>query len=240
MRVLVEAIGEVGQRTANILLAESTVEYIGVWNSPATRRTRRSGPASDIDGFDVALSDSSTPRAELVARCSVAGIPIVLWADAPHIAPGASVVPIVTAANVGSALTAALLAHPTASPENGEPTVVAWTEPGKPHRRGELIAFPDPIGVSTAQERSPGRFVVHRADEWAGAVVRVGPPEAPRVVGVADHAAHLEALVLAATTLITAEGAFEPGVHTAASRGEQLLNALRNVELDIAAWRSSS
>lgn len=240
MRVLVEAVGEVGQRTANILLAESRVEYIGVWNDRSTRRTRRSGPADSIDGYDIALSDSSHPRAELVARCSVAGIPIVLWADAPHIAPGASVVPIVTAANVGSALTAALLTHPAARPVDDEPTLVAWTEPGKRDRRGERIIFPDPIGVSTARERAPGMFVAHRSDEWAGAVVRVGPPEAPRVVGVADHAGHLEALVLAATTLITAEGAFAPGVHAAAERGEQLLNALRNVELDIAAWRSSS
>lgn len=239
MRVLVEATGEVGQRAANILLAEEDVEFIGVWNSPATRRTARTGAASDVDGFDIAVSDAEGPRPHLVAHCSVAGIPIVLWADDAGVPPGASVAPIVTGANVGSALTAALLTHPSARPGTDEQVQEAWTEPGKPYRRGERLVFPDPVGVSVGRRRERGRYVARRTDEWAGAVVRVGPDEAPRVVGVADHAAHLEALVLAATVLITAEGAYEPGVHEAASRGEQLLNGLRRVELDVASWRSN-
>ena len=240
MKVLVDATGEVGQRTANILLAERAVEYIGVWRSPATKRTARTGAASDVDGFDIVVSDSLQARPDLIARSSVAGVPIVLWSDDAGVAPGPAVAPIVLGANVGSALTAALLAHPTASPGPDEPVLVAWTEPGKPHRRGETIAFPDPVGESRAKRRSPGRYVATRQDDWAGAVVRVGPDDAPRVVGVADHAAHLEALVLAATVLMTADGAFEPGVHQAASAGEQLLNALRRVELDVASWRSNS
>jgi hypothetical protein len=240
MRVLVEATGEVGQRTANVLLAERTVDFIGIWNSAGTRRTARTGPARDVDGFDIAVSDSLTPRPHLIARCAVAGIPIVLWADDAGAAPGAAVAPVVTGANLGSALTAALLSHPTARPEPGEPVRVAWTEPGKPHRRGEQIAFPDPVGVSTAKRRADGRFVARRSDDWAGVVVQVGPDDAPRVVGVADHAAHLEALVLAAATLVTADGAFPPGVHDAADAGEQLLNALTRVELDVASWRSNT
>lgn len=238
MRVLIEAVGEVGQRTANVLLAERTVDFIGIWNSTGTRRTPRTGPADDVDGFDIAVSDSLTARPHLIARCAVAGIPIVLWADDAGTAPGTALAPVVEGANVGSALTAALLAHPMARPEPGEPVRVAWTEPGRPHRRGERIAFPDPVGMATAKPRSDGRFVARRADDWAGAVVQVGPDDAPRVVGVADHAAHLEALVLAAVTLVTADGAFPPGVHEAADAGEQLLNALSRVELDVASWRS--
>ena len=239
MRVLVEATGEVGQRAANVLLAEDDVEFIGVWNSPSTRRTARTGAASDVTGFDIAVSDAPDPRPHLVARCSVAGIPIVLWTDDAGIPPGTSVAPIITGANVGSALTAALLTHPSARPEGDEPVQVAWTEPGRPHRRGVSIAFPEPVGMVVGRRRGRGRYVARRNDDWAGAVVRVGPSQAPRVVGVADHAAHLEALVLAATVLVTAAGGFEPGVHEAASRGEQLLNGLQRVELDIAAWRSN-
>lgn len=240
MRVLVDATGEVGQRAANILLAEDGVEFIGVWKSTATRATPRTGAAHDVAGFDIAVSDSLEPRPDLVARCAVAGIPIVLWSDDTGIAPGPAVAPVVTGANVGSALTAALLAHPTASPQPDEPVLVAWTEPGKPHRSGESIAFPDPVGESKARRRSPGRYVARRQDDWAGAVVRVGGDDAPRVVGVADHAGHLEALVLAAAVLTTAEGRFDAGVHRAADAGEHLLNSLRRVELDVASWRSNS
>lgn len=240
MKVLIDATGEVGQRAANVLLAERDVAFIGVWKSTATKRTARTGAASDVTGFDIAVSDSLVPRPDLIARCAVAGIPVVLWADDTGAPPGPAATPVVTGANVGSALTAALLTHPTARPEPEEPVLVAWTEPGKPHRRGEKIVFPDPVGESKAKRRAPGRYVARRQDDWAGAVVRVGPEEAPRVVGVADHAAHLEALVLSATTLITADGAFDPGVHEAASAGEQLLNALRRVELDVASWRSNS
>lgn len=240
MRVLVDATGEVGQRAANILLAEERVEFIGVWKSTATKRTSRTGAASDVTGFDIAVSDSLEPRPDLVARCAVAGIPVVLWSDDAGIAPGPAAAPVVTGANVGSALTAALLAHPTAQPRPDEPVRVAWTEPGKPYRRGTTIAFPDPVGESRARRRSPGRYVARRQDDWAGAVVRVGEDDAPRVVGVADHAGHLEALVLAAAVLITADGTFEAGVHEAADGGEHLLNALRRVELDVASWRSNS
>lgn len=240
MRVLVDATGEVGQRTANILLAEERVEFIGVWKSTATKRTPRTGAANDVTGFDIAVSDSLQPRPDLIARCAVAGIPIVLWSDDTGAAPGPAAAPVVTGANVGSALTAALLAHPTARPGPDEPVLVAWTEPGKPFRRGTSIAFPDPVGASTAKRRSTGRYVARRQDDWAGAVVRVGDEDAPRVVGVADHAGHLEALVLSAAVLATADGAFDAGVHEASTAGEQLLNALRRVELDVASWRSNS
>lgn len=240
MRVLAHATGEVGQRAANVLLAERSVEFVGGWGGTATRSTHRTGVARDVDGYDIAYSDAPTAPSDLLARCAVASIPIVMWADDPGIAPGASVAPVIIGANVGSALTAALLTHPTANPRDDEPVVVAWTEPGRPHRRGEPIAFPDPVGVAIAKRRSPGRFVARRDDTWAGAVVKVGSDEAPRVVGVADHAAHLEALVLAATVLLTVDGAYEPGVRHAADQGERLLNALRRVELDIASWRSHS
>ncbi len=238
MRVLLESTSEVGKRTANVLLAERDVDFVGVWNAPGTRRTPRTGIASDVDGFDIVVTDRLTANHDLIARCAVAGIPIVLWADDADIAPGSAPVPIVTGANVGSALIAALLAHPTASPAPGEPVTVAWTEPGKPRTRGEDVVFPEPVGAMRAKRRADGQLVATRDDEWAGAVVRVGSDDAVRVVGVADNAAHLEALVLAATTLVAADGAYAPGTRSAAEAGEHLLNMLRRVELDFATWRS--
>lgn len=238
MRVLLESTSEVGKRTAYVLLAEGDVDFVGVWNAPGTRRTQRSGTASDVDGFDIAVTDRSRANHDLIARCSVAGIPIVLWADDADIAPGAATVPIVTGANVGSALIAALLAHPNANPAPGEPVTVAWTEPGKPRRRGEDVVFPEPVGAMRAKRRAGGQLVATRDDEWAGAVVRVGSDDAIRVVGAADHAGHLEALVLAATALVAAAGVYAPGTRSAAEAGEQLLNMLRRVELDFATWRS--
>lgn len=240
MRILLESTSEVGKRTAYVLLAEDDVDFVGVWNSPGTRRSPRTGTASDVDGYDIAVTDRSRANHDLIARCSVAGIPIVLWADDADVAPGSATVPIVTGANVGSALIAALLAHPNATPAPGEPVTVAWTEPGKPHKRGEDVVFPEPVGAMRAKRRAPGQLVATRDDEWAGAVVRVGSEDAIRVVGVADHAAHLEALVLAAATLVAAAGVYEPGARSAAEAGEQLLNMLRKVELDFATWRSHS
>lgn len=240
MRVLLHAATEVGRRLEKVLLAESDIDYIGLWKAPNRRTAKRTGPVTDVDDFDVAVTDAPGPIGDLAARCAVGGIPLVVWVDDPGVPPGSALIPIVAGANVGAALPAALLTHPAARPEPGEDVVVAWTEPGTTPRRGELVAFPEPVGVVRATERGPGAFAAPRSDQWGGAVVRVGPEEEPRVVGVADHAAHLEALVLAATVLVAADGVYEPGLRQAADAGEQLLNALRRVELDIAAWRSHS
>lgn len=238
MRVLVEATGEVGQRTAQVLLSQASVDFVGILRAAGAPRTKRSGPASGTDGYDIAITDSLGSPSGLIARCAVAGIPVVAWADAPDVAPGRAVVPIVLGANVGSALPSALLAHPIAG-SGDDPVTIAWTEPGKPTKRGDIVVFPDPVGRVAAKERSDGALVATLDGDWAGVVVHIGDDDDRRIVGVADHAAYLEALVLAATALAAANGAYAPGVHQAADAGEQLLNALDQVELDIATWRST-
>jgi hypothetical protein len=169
----------------------------------------------------------------------VTGIPVVVWADTSDVAPGNAVVPIVLAANVGSALPVALLSHPTASLEDDDPISVAWTEPGKPRRRGDTVVFPDPVGRVVARRRPSGELVATVDGDWAGVVVHIGSEDDRRIVGVADHAAYLEALVLGAAVLAAAAGAYPPGVHRASDAGEHSLNALDEVELDIATWRST-
>ena len=56
-------------------------------------------------------------------------------------------------------------------------TVIAWTEPGTPLRRGEAISFPDPVGPRWATRRPSGQGTTAYAapveGEWAAALVRV-------------------------------------------------------------------
>lgn len=240
MKVLVDATTEVGQRTARILLSESDVDFIGLWNDDTATRGARSGPASSTSGFDVAVSDADDPSSSLAAHCSVEGIPLVLWSDGAAIPRGSTNAPVVVGANVGTALAEVLRFHPTANASSEDSIRIAWTEPGRPLRRGEAIVFPDPVGTAWSRERAKDRFVAHTDGLWGGAVIELQGPAGRRIVGVADNASHLEALVLAATTLVAADGGYPSAVSTAASAGEQLLNKLIHVELDFATWRSAS
>lgn len=239
MKLVVDATHEVGQRAARVLLAERDVEYIGLWNDEAAGRAVRSGPTSTLDGYDAVVSDRELGYEDLVARAAVAGIPVVLWSDALDIPNGPAACPTVTGANVGSALATALVHHPVADVAGDDRVTMAWTEPGSPLRNGHPMAFPDPVGMSWTARRDESSFVAFRDDQWAGAVVRVEGESGDRVIGVADHASHLEAVVLASTVLIAASGAYDDGVRPASVAGEHLMNKLRDVELDFAVWRSS-
>lgn len=240
VKVLVDATSDVGQRAARVLLAESDVSFVGLWDAPEAAHSARSGPAADVDGYDVALSDRPEHINDLLARCSVAGIPLVLWHDTPDIAPGGAAIPVVVGANVGSALAEVLVDHPSAGLTPEDSVQIAWTEPGAALRKGTAVAFPDPVGMSWAKERSPGRYVAFRDDAWSGAVVRIEGEGGERIIGVADHGSHLEALVLAATTLCATNGVYESGVRAASEGGEHLVNSCSSVELDFAVWRSNT
>ncbi len=240
VRVLLDATSEIGLRAGKVLLADADVAWIGLWGtSPATRQPR-SGPATSVDGYDVAVTDRADHLGDLVARCSVAGVPVVIWRDAEDIAPGGAAIPIITGANVGSALAEILVHHPAARPTDDDAVTISWTEPGSPLRSGEPVAFPDPIGMSWTRKRRPGRSVAFRDDEWSGAVIRLEGPSGERIIGVSDHGAFLEAIVLASAARCAAEGVYEPGVHPAMSAGEQLMNRIEAAELDFAVWRSNS
>jgi hypothetical protein len=240
VRILLDATTEVGLRAGKVLLAEPEVEWIGLWNEPTAELQVRSGPASEITGYDVAVTDRIDHLGPFIARCSVAEVPVVVWHDAANVARGGAAVPVVVGANVGSGLADILIHHPAGLPGDDDTVEIAWTEPGSPLRSGEAFAFPEPIGMSWARRRSPGRYVAFRDDEWSGAVLRVSGPSGERIVGVADHGAYLEALVLASAALCAAEGAYPTGVVTAASAGERLMNKVESVELDFAVWRSHS
>jgi len=238
MRVALDVSTEVGARAGRVLFAEDSVEYVGLTQPSSQTRSRRTGPAGDLASYDVIVSDGATPSTDLVARASVLEIPLVLWLDEPSLHRGSSTVPVIAAANVGSALSHSLLHHPSAEIDEGDVVTIAWTEPGSPLQKGTAIAFPDPLGVLWARKRSEQRLVAHTDDEWGGAVISVTGDAGDRVIGVADHAAHLEALTLAATALIAAEGAYEPGIQDAIAQGEKLMARALDLELEVAVWRA--
>jgi hypothetical protein len=94
--------------------------------------------------------------------------------------------------------------------------------------------------MAWSQERGEGRFVAFRDDEWGGATTVVDGESGRRVVGVADLGAHLEALTLAAVAFTAAAGSFNSGIQSTATASEAILAEARNLELDIAVWRSAS
>lgn len=201
---------------------------------------RRVIQTKDVTDADVLISDGTTPMASLLGRASVAGVPLVIWPDTADSEYGQASVPVIVGANVGSALVDALLTHPASMPTSDETATVAWTEPGRPNRDGIPIAFPEPVGSAWTEERSAHRFVAYRDDEWAGATTVVESPDGRRVVGVADNGAHLEALTLAAVGIVAAAGFFEAGIQPPRLGLPEILSEARNLELDVAVWRSSS
>jgi hypothetical protein len=121
--------------------------------------------------------------------------------------------------------------------------MVAWTEPGKPLRRGEAIPFPEPVGSRWGRPRPADRwraFAAPVGGEWAAAMARVtSATEAgviTRIVGVADLATHLEALALAAGTLAVARNAYPSGLQRADAAAVAFLAEALNAGLGVATY----
>ncbi len=240
MRIALDASTEVGARAGRVLFAEDSVEYLGLTQPSSGNRSRRTGPAGDLANYDVIVSDGATPANDLVARASVLGIPLVLWLDEMSLHRGPSTIAVAVGANVGSTLSRVLVHHPSASVAEDDTVTIAWTEPGSPLRKGTAVAFPDPVGVVWARKRGTHNLVAHTDNEWGGAVVSVSGPGGDRIIGVADHAAHLEAMTLASAALIATDGAYGPGIQEASEPGRLLMNKAMELELEVAVWRSTS
>ncbi len=238
VKVAVDTGTEVGNRALRVLLGERSVDYIGVLAGGVPDR-KRSGSVTTLDGYDVLMSDGTSDIHGLIGKAAVAGIPLVLWLDLDHHLDSPGHIPVIHGANVASGLTAALVVHPAAASHREDVIRIGWTEPGKPLKRGEPMPFPNPIGNTWTKRRGTGRFVGFRNDKWGGAVVDVEGPSGRRIVGVADHAAYIEAITLASVTLLAGEGAYDSRSQAAASTPEQLLNKLGALELEVAVWRSS-
>lgn len=230
---------EIGQRTAWILLGDARCTDLVMLDPGWRPDDPRVTYSRDVTDASVVISDGTTPLASLVGRASVAGIPLVFWSDVAEFELGPAAVPVLVGANVGTTLVDALLTHPASMPSDEESVKVAWTEPGLAHRGGIPMAFPDPVGMVWTEERSPGRFVAFRDDDWAGATTIVEGRAGQRVVGVADQGAHLEALTLASVAFVAAAGSFDPGIQKPVKALTEILTEARDLELEVAVWRSS-
>ncbi len=149
---------------------------------------------------------------------------------------------LLVGANLAAGIAPALASHETARGGEILEVGIAWTEPGSPIRKGEPIPFPEPVGARWARPRQtePGyaAFVAPVPGPWAGAIARVTSATpggvVTRIVGVADLAAHLEALGLAAAAL--AIEVYAPGAHRPAWAAEPYLAAALGAGLDVAAY----
>ncbi|HSM01954.1 MAG TPA: hypothetical protein VK960_05890 [Acidimicrobiia bacterium] len=250
MRIALHSVGEVGRRAGLVLLGERDLIALGLYGHQGRRREdRRTIVIRELDGFDPLVTDDTDAASGLAGIAADDGISCVVTADEidPEIAARFtdSGLTLLTGANV-SGIAESLAAHEVARTDRVTETTAAWTVPGKPLRKGEAVAFPDPVGArwGEAAERTneTTRIEVPIEGEWAGASATVsgaadGEP-VQRVVGIADLRMHLEGLALAAGAIVVAEGSIPPGVHRPGDHPEMYLDAALRVGLEVAAYSS--
>lgn len=248
MKVAVEQAGtEVALRAARILLAERDLTSLGLIGGEPKGHDKRVHQATDLSRYDVLMTDAPDP-AEIVETALQAGVSCAVWSDGDDLEDefgelfSDAGLTLLTGANVASGLAPSLAAHEMARGGEVMQVSIAWTEPGTPLRKGEAIPFPDPVGPRWAVERESNTgykaFAAPVTGDWAGAVARVTSAATEgvvtRIVGVADHAAHLEALALAAGVL--AIDLYAPGAHRPASAAEVYLAKALEAGLGVAAY----
>ncbi len=246
MRIALDQHGEVGTRAGRILLGERRLEALGLVGRAPRDDDARIERAGDVADYDLLVSDDTEEPIVAVRMALAAGVDCVLFADGrglddeygPHFQSADRT--LVIGANLASGIAPALASHETARGGEILEVAIAWTEPASPLRRGEPIPFPDPVGARWARPRptEPGyaAFVAPVPGPWAGAIARVTSASpggvVTRIVGVADLAAHLEALALAAAALAIDD--FAPGAHQPAWAAESYLAAALGAGLDVA------
>ena len=246
IRIAIHQTTEVGRRAAGILLGERDLTELGVVDAVPSTIDPRLRRVTRLDRHDVLVTDAAEPS-ELMGEAAQAGIHCVVWREVAADGFEASYLErdksLVTGANLATGVAPALAAHEATRLGEVLDVTTAWTEPGRPLRRGEPVPFPDPVGAQWARARTTpnGRALVAPVDgEWAAALTRVtsaGPGGVTtRVVGVADLAPHLEAIALAAAALGAARGSYPPGTVAPTRAGEAYLRAALEAGLDVAAY----
>jgi hypothetical protein len=254
MRIALHADGEIGKRTGRILLAEPDLTALGIYGQAKGAEDRRTTAIRSLTGYDPLVTDAPDARAfalvaaEEGASCAVAGSPRVDRRLAKAFLDRG--LTLLIAADLAGGIAETLAAHETAVTDRDRSVTIAWTTEGRPLRRGEAIPFPDPVGprwatrIGRAPRRrkrvtaTPNRFEAPVTGIWAGAMIRVTGERnghtLEQVVGVADHAAHLGAIALAAGALAVARGAYPPGVHRPAVSAEAYLDIALEIGLGVA------
>ncbi len=226
MRIALNAVGEIGTRTGRILAAEADLVALGLYGESAgIGQDRRTIAISSLEGFDVLVTDDAPSSTSLAAialedglACAVPGS----VADEIAAKYEDAALPLMTDCSLAG-LADTLAAHEAAKTDDPLDRVIAWTETGKPLRRGVPAAFPDPVGARWGRRVGDigrtTRVAVPVDGLWAGAtatvVGEIDGETHTRIVGVADADAHLHALALAAgavTAAVTDQvGALHPG-----------------------------
>ena len=249
MRIALHQTNEVGLRAGRILLGERNLAGLGVLERDTPSSDRRVHRAVDLSTYDALVTDATGEAlAGIVERARAAEISCVIWADGDDLDDrrGFAAATLVLGANLARGLAPCLAAHEAALLPAPTECVIAWTEPGRPLRRGEAVTFPKPVGPLWAERRNgrePGTYFAAPVEgDWAGALARVTGAVCGRsvthLVGVADLATHLEALSLAAGALTAASGEYAPGVHQPADAAEPFLLAALRAGLDVAVYRT--
>ncbi len=216
MRIALNAIGDIGTRTGRILAAEPDLAALGLYGDHAgIAQDRRTIQISSLEGFDVLVTDDHASSSALAGLAVEDGLSCaVTGAISPTVAEQYTRSNRVVLTNCSLAgLAETLAVHEAAGTDLPLDTVIAWTEHGKPLRRGAPVAFPDPVGARWGRRVDPGadttRIAVPIEGDWAGAtatvVGKVGDATETRIIGIADAGDHLEAIALAAGAVAAAK-----------------------------------
>jgi hypothetical protein len=246
VRIALHQTGEVGARAGTVILAERELNELGLIDSRSNSSDPRVRPVTELADYDLVVTDSETPGG-IIEQALDREIDCVVWVDFDSPTYDAAFRNItrtlVVGANLANGITPSLAVHEVASGGEVFDVVTAWTEPGKPLRRGEGVQFPEPVGSRWARPSSrarPNALVAPVDGEWAAGLARVTSAGtsgvSTRIVGVADGAVHLESLALASAALAVAASSYPPGLHHTDAAAERFLAKALAAGLDVAAY----
>ena len=198
MRLALHPTGETGHRAGRILLAEPSLEALGIYGhrSPTTEE-RRATAITSLAGFAVLATDDTVAPLDLAAIAVDDGLSCVLAADTD---PGPDLAARFATRGLSLLVAASLpglaeaLAHRAEAGGSGG-LLLAWTRQGKPGRREIAVPFPEPVGARWGARLPPRpgdppgdtRVEVTLEGPWAGALARVtsgtGRRRVERLVG---------------------------------------------------------
>jgi len=254
MRIALHSVGDTGRRAGRILLSEKGLAALGLYGqSGGVTEDRKTTAITSLDGYNPLVTDDEGDAGSFARIAAEEGVSCVLSVR-PDIdtdlfeafaTNGRTL--LVGADLAGIAET--LATHELAARGAASRITISWTVPGPTLGSGEAIPFPDPVGARWGRRQrvprnQPARDPVETmrvecpvTGPWAGAMARV-TGNGDRVVGIADDAAHLAGIALAAGALAVAEGSFPPGVWMPADGSEAFLAAAIRVGMDVAAYMS--
>lgn len=254
MKVAVHPVGEVGRRVIRILQAEPSITKVAAWG--IEQAGSRVLVVDDLDGFDVVVTDEYEPD-ELAVACLGASASLVTgnsWGSEPASGFTAAGLSLVVGANLETGLAASLALQEAALMDEPLEVRLAWTTPGRPHRRGEPIPFPDPVGSLWAREVDLMGWIGHDIPakafeapvegQWAGAMAQVSGAldegVQRTIVGTADHAAYLAAIALASPVVPVGQALYPAGRQWASAAPSAYLDRALAAGLDVASFHETA